>query len=213
MLSPELSSLAISSRRTFDGQNFFGPKYLDNYKADKIVTSYLLEVGKGTGFQKIGQTGNNSLLTRGEALEWLTEIAKRQHLSYIGIKNPELNVMIDPAPTGNAYFKNKNNSRGRIRDSVYENQYMGQNQAQSDHALKVINDFVHGGRLLTPFDLRRLQSMVERGVAMDDIIEWNQGFDKTRKYGLWGKNIRKKQNTPTEEVIQRIQNLRECIGE
>ena len=212
LLTPNLSQVAISSRRTHDGQNFFGPKYYDSVSADKIVTSYLLEVGKGTGFGKIGQTGTNNQLTRAEALRWLAEIGKRQHLSYIGITNPELNVSIDPTPSGNAYFKNKNNSIGQIRQSVYENQYMGKDIQKSDHALNVLNQFAHGGRMLTPFDLRRLSKMVERGVAIEDIIEYNQGFDRSRKYGVWGKNNKLKMKTPTEEVIDRIKHLKECIG-
>ena len=210
LLTPNLIQSTISSRRTHDGDHFFGPKYLDNFKADKIVTSYLLEVGKGTGFGKIGQTGNNNLLTRGEALRWLTEIGKRQHLSYIGIVNPELNVMLDPNPSGNAYFKNKNVSRGKISDSVYENPYVGNNVEKSDHALEVLNDFAHGGRMVTPHDLRRLHTMVERGVAINDIIEYNQGFDKSRKYGVWGKVNKSKTLTPKNRVIEELKRLKEA---
>ena len=37
LLTPNLSQVAISSRRTHDGQIFFGPKYYDSVSADKIV--------------------------------------------------------------------------------------------------------------------------------------------------------------------------------
>ena len=211
LLTPGFDQFTVSTRRTFDGKHFFGPKAYDEYKGDKVIMDYLLRLTKAEDFQTT-QTGDPNLLTRQEASEWLKEIVHRQHLTYIGLTNPELNVMLDPSPSGNNFFRQKMSSKGFIDKGVYESGKIPADPTSSDFALNTLNQFLSGGRLITPMDIRRLKKLVDRGIPLEDIIEWGDGMDRTRNFGVWGKNENLKTEAPSSFVERKFKEAMKACG-
>ena len=147
MLRPVVDMSKVSYFKTEEGYNINSNYMFDNPLA-KSAWQLLLDITAQEAFAQ----GNK--ITKLEATNLAKEITQRQTLALLGVKNPHLEVTLDYE------FGNFNSTRNR-------NLYIELNRkeivkapgydAEAERAMTILNDFIHGDRLLTPAQTLRLE--------------------------------------------------------
>ena len=175
LIAPREQYEVATFHRGLDGQYIYDRKFIENTSEVKAVEGYLTGVAAETKFTK------GAFLKGAEAHELLSEIAKRQGMALLGLSKPEANILMDLGYTGSDWYKNQNRKDITINTDVYKS------ETSNPEALEILNDFIGKGKLINPFDMKRLLTVIESGVAPRDILQEVQGVTHKRHFGNFGK--------------------------
>ena len=141
----------VAYYKTNEGKNI-NSIYLYENPMNKATWGLLMDIINQEAFSLT----NN--MSKAEAKSLATEIVQRQTLASIGISNPHIDVRLD-------YNFGKYNQR-KNRNLYIELNQKGLEKLtinpEGERALGILNDFVHGETLLTPFQVGRLEVLVDR---------------------------------------------------
>ena len=146
-LRPIVDNSRVSYFKTNEGLNVNSHYMFDNPLA-KTSWQLLLDITSQESFA----VGNK--ITKLEATNLAKEIVGRQTLALLGIKNPHLEVTLDYEYGG---YNQTNNRNLYIELNRKELVKLPGFDAEAERAMTILNDFVHGERLLTPGQVLRLE--------------------------------------------------------
>jgi hypothetical protein len=117
ILRPFIDRSVVTVRKLSDGKQIYDNKYSVNERVDKIVSSYLFKVVNG---DYADVHGMKNIIKPADAEALLREIIQKQHLAYIGIDSPQQEVVLGNRIRGVEWFRNKNESRGKLSPHAYD---------------------------------------------------------------------------------------------
>lgn len=154
LMRPKLDNSKVSYFNV-EGKNV-NSLYMFENPNSKPMWALLMDISNKEAFVA------DNVLTSDEANSYIKEIIARQTLGFLGATNHHLDVVID---TDYGSFNSKRNKDLKIELSkktigdLEANSMIGEN---SERALVIINDFLSGDRLLTPFEMGKLSQHVSK---------------------------------------------------
>jgi len=181
LLTPELmqDTFTIMEKNGEYTRDF---KFTDNEKISKTVYGYLTEVMNKEGWSK------ENVLSANEAKGIISELAKMQNLAYYGISSPYNMVEMDVTRT-ERYINNFNKRLINIDNDVLKTAAK-MTDVKQEEALTMINQFINGDRLITPFDMARIARNVGVGTTTPtrNMFRFGESGNFNRKFGLEGRD-------------------------
>ena len=180
LLTPELmqDTFTIMEKNGEYTRDF---KFTDNEKISKTVYGYLTEVMNKEGWSK------ENVLSANEAKGIISELAKMQNLSYHGISSPYNMVEMDLTRT-ERYINNFNKRLINIDNDVLTTAAK-MTDVRQEEALTMINQFINGDRLITPFDMARIARNIGVGTTTPtrNMFRFGESGNFNRSFGLEGR--------------------------
>jgi hypothetical protein len=136
-----------------------------------------------------------------EAGNLLKEIGQRQALSYIGLAKPEIDVSLELGLQGSDWYRSRTRQDVSINLEAYKARPT--NPREYTEALDMLHDFIGRGRLISVFDIARLNKIISdnSGVPLHRVLEF-KGLTHKRSFGNIGKSPIKKETI--DEHLHRI---------
>ena len=181
LLTPELMQDTFTIQEK-NGEYYRDFKFTDNEKISKTVHGYLTDVMNKEGWSK------NNVLTAIEAKGVISELAKMQNLAYHGISSPYNVTEMDLTRT-ERYINNFNKRLINIDNDVLKTAAKVTDVRQEE-ALTMINQFINGDRLITPFDMARLAKNIGVGTTTPtrNMFRFGESGNFNRSFGLEGRS-------------------------
>jgi hypothetical protein len=161
LLRPKNDMSKVSYHKTSRGEHV-NDVYLYDNPLSKPMWSLLMDISNRESFIK----ANN--ISADEAMNLIKEITGRQTLALLGVKNYHLEVALD---YDYGAFNSKKNQNLYIELNRKNIEKITDIDEAGDRALTIINDFIHGERLLTPAEIAVLNDKVDKngiGIFMTD---------------------------------------------
>ena len=206
LMTPEMDNSTYVVKES-NGKYAYDYKFTENEKISKTVYSYLTDVVEGQSFSR-----DNSM-TRIEANNMIQELSRKGALAFYGLTDPYSTVNI-PFTRTSSYLDKVSKRLVDIDKNILRptNVVKGQ-EHEFNSAISMINQFINGDRLITPFDMARISRKIvgtRGGVDMFRVGEsGNSNPVLVRKAGVRG-------SEPKQTIDQLFNDLakrrRNCEG-
>jgi hypothetical protein len=153
LMTPEMDQNTYVVRER-NGKFSYDFKLVENEKISKTVYSYLTDVKEQQSFSR------DNAMTSIEADALIKELSRKAALSHYGLSDPYAAVDI-PYTRTSSYLSNLSKRLIDIDRNVLrpENVVQGQ-EHEFNNAITMINQFINGDRLITPFDMARMSKKI-----------------------------------------------------
>ena len=153
LMTPEMDQNTYVVRER-NGKFSYDFKLVENEKISKTVYSYLTDVKEQQSFSR------DNAMTSIEADALIKELSRKAALSHYGLSDPYAAVDIPYTRTA-SYLSNLSKRLIDIDRNVLrpENVVQGQ-EHEFNNAITMINQFINGDRLITPFDMARMSKKI-----------------------------------------------------
>jgi hypothetical protein len=196
LLTPEIdqSTFVVRENR---GKHFYDFKFTENEKISKTVYSYLTDVKLGESFSK------DNVMTKMEADNLIKELSRKASLAHYGLTDPYASVDIAFTRTPEYLSKVSRRLIDIDRNVLRPSNIVRGKEHEFNSAIGMINQFINGDRLITPFDMARISRKMigdRGGVSMFTVGESGSSNPVlVRKAGMKG-------SEPKETVDQYLYN-------
>ena len=204
MLAPQINRDVMVAQKAPDGSLIFDHKFYENAMESKVVEGYLTGVASGDKFSL------QNTMPSIEASKLMKEIATRMALSHLALSKPEIDVVMDMGIQGAEWYKQQNMKDTQPNIEIYKKRETGESMPGYDEALGIIHDFIGKGKLINPFDMKRLGDIITTNtdVPLGEIFN-NQSFSNKRHFGNYGEAPTKVETT--DNYMKRIyERYRRC---
>jgi len=153
LMTPEIDQGTYVVKES-NGKHSYDYKFIENEKISKTVYSYLTDVVEGQAFSR------DQSMTRIEAKNIIQELSRKHALAYYGLTDPYSTVNIPFTRTA-SYIDKVSKRLVDIDKNILRptNIVKGQEQ-EFNTAISMINQFINGDRLITPFDMARISRKI-----------------------------------------------------
>ena len=188
LMTPEIDQNTYVVRQS-NGKFAYDYKFTENEKISKTIYSYLTDVRERQSFSK------DNVMTSEEANNIILELSRKHALVYYGLTDPYTNVDIASTRTA-SYLSNMSKRLVDIDKNILrpDNLVKGK-EHEFNNAMSMINQFINGDRLITPFDMARISRKIigaRGGANMFTIGESsNSNPILVRKHGKKGTELKK----------------------
>ena len=153
LMTPEIDQDTYVVKES-NGKHSYDYKFTENEKISKTVYSYLTDVVEGQAFSR------DQSMTRIEAKNIIQELSRKHALAFYGLTDPYSTVNIPFTRTA-SYIDKVSKRLVDIDKNILRptNIVKGQEQ-EFNTAISMINQFINGDRLITPFDMARISRKI-----------------------------------------------------
>jgi hypothetical protein len=153
LMTPEIDQGTYVVKES-NGKHSYDYKFIENEKISKTVYSFLTDVVEGQAFSR------DQSMTRIEAKNIIQELSRKHALAYYGLTDPYSTVNIPFTRTA-SYIDKVSKRLVDIDKNILRptNIVKGQEQ-EFNTAISMINQFINGDRLITPFDMARISRKI-----------------------------------------------------
>ena len=149
LMTPEIDQNTYVVKES-NGKFAYDYKFTENEKISKTVYSYLTDVKEGQSFAR-----DNSM-TAMEANSIIQELARKGSLAYYGLTDPYATVNIPFTRTSSYLSKVSKRLVDIDRNVLRPSNVVPGKEHEFNNAISMINQFINGDRLITPFDMARM---------------------------------------------------------
>jgi hypothetical protein len=183
LMTPEIDNSTYVVKES-NGKHSYDFKFTENEKISKTVYSYLTDVIEGQAFSR-----DNSM-TKIEAKNIILELSRKHALAYYGLTDPYSTVNIPFTRTASYLGKVSKRLVDIDKNILRPTNVVEGKEHEFNSAISMINQFINGERLITPFDMARISRKIvgaRGGVDMFRIGEsGNSNPVLVRKTGVRG---------------------------
>jgi len=160
LMTPELDQNTYIVKEN-NGKYAYDYKFIENEKISKTVYSYLTDVMEKQAFSK-----DNSM-TSIEAKNIILELSRKHALAYYGLTDPYSTVDIPFTRTASHLAKVSKRLVDIDRNILRPTNIVKGKEHEFNNAISMINQFINGDRLITPFDMARISRKIigDRGAV------------------------------------------------
>jgi hypothetical protein len=183
LMTPELDNSTYIVKES-NGKHSYDFKFTENEKISKTVYSYLADIIEGQAFSR------DQSMTKIEAKNIILELSRKHALAHYGLTDPYSTVNIPFTRTA-SYLGKVSKRLVDIDKNILRPTNVVQGQEHEfNSAISMINQFINGDRIITPFDMARISRKIvgtRGGVDMFRIGEsGNSNPVLVRKTGVRG---------------------------
>ena len=149
LMTPEIDQNTYVVKES-NGKFAYDYKFIENEKISKTVYSYLTDVKEGQSFSK-----ENSM-TAMEANSIIHELSRKGNLAYYALTDPYATVNIPFTRTESYLSKVSKRLVDIDRNILRPTNIVSGKEHEFNNAISMINQFINGDRLITPFDMARI---------------------------------------------------------
>jgi hypothetical protein len=167
LLTPEIDQSTFIVREN-RGKHFYDFKFTENEKISKTVYSYLTDVKLGESFSR------DNVMTKMEANNLIQELSRKASLAHYGLTDPYASVDIAFTRTPEYLSKVSRRLIDIDRNVLRPSNIVRGKEHEFNSAIGMINQFINGDRLITPFDMVRISRKIigdRGGVSMFTVGE------------------------------------------
>jgi hypothetical protein len=153
LMTPEIDN-SIYVVKESNGKHSYDYKFTENEKISKTVYSYLTDIVEGQSFSR------DQSMTKIEANNMIKELSRKGALAFYGLTDPYSTVNIPFTRTA-PYLDKVSKRLVDIDKNILRptNVVKGQ-EHEFNSAISMINQFINGDRLITPFDMARIAKKI-----------------------------------------------------
>ena len=203
LMTPEIDQNTYVVKES-NGKFAYDYKFTENEKISKTVYSYLTDVKEGQSFSR-----DNSM-TAMEANSIIQELARKGSLAYYGLTDPYSTVNIPFTRTASYLSKVSKRLVDIDRNVLRPSNMVPGKEHEFNNAISMINQFINGDRLITPFDMARISRKfigTRGGVSMFTVGEsGNSNPVLVRKAGQKGSVPKQTIDQLFDEINKRKRN-------
>ena len=204
LLTPEIDQSTFIVREN-KGKHFYDFKFTENEKISKTVYGYLTDVKLGESFSR------DNVMSKMEANNLIQELSRKASLAHYGLTDPYASVDIAFTRTPEYLSKVSRRLIDIDRNVLRPSNIVRGKEHEFNSAIGMINQFINGDRLITPFDMVRISRKIigdRGGVSMFTVGEsGNSNPVLIRKAGTKGSEPKR---TVDQLLYDRKQRQTQC---
>ena len=200
LMTPELDNSTYVVKES-NGKHSYDYKLTENEKISKTVYSYLTDIVEGQSFSR------DQSMTRIEANNMIKELSRKGALAYYGLTDPYSTVNIPFTRTASYLGKVSKRLVDIDKNILRPTNVVQGKEHEFNSAISMINQFINGDRLITPFDMARISRKIvgaRGGTNMFTIGEsGNSNPVLVRKAGVRGSEPKQTVDQLLDDIAKR----------
>ena len=202
LMTPEIDQNTFVVKES-NGKYAIDFKFTENEKISKTIYGYLTDVKEKVSFSK------DNVISSIEANQLIKELANTAALAHYGLSNPY--VSVDMAFTRTeGYLSNVSKRLVDIDKNVLKPTNVVKAQEHDfNSAMTMINQFINGDRLITPFDMARIARKIAGGNLFTTGESGSSNPVVVRKHGASGSEPKE----TVSELFNRIKDRKKPVLE
>jgi hypothetical protein len=153
LMTPELDNSTYVVKES-NGKHSYDYKFTENEKISKTVYSYLADIIEGQAFSR------DQSMTKIEAKNIILELSRKHALAYYGLTDPYSTVNIPFTRTASYLGKVSKRLVDIDKNILRPTNVVQGKEHEFNSAISMINQFINGDRLITPFDMARISRKI-----------------------------------------------------